>query len=139
MNKYTELKNKQQKELDGFPFMFAFNKQQFNEGMKNLGLLPSDTGKILSIGGGGYIRKTDSVLLDDMTEKQHKETKEARKDDTYLYEMFLYELGNHEYCITYDITDTLDSLSLTTDDVNNDTRMREALIRAKKDYLKFYE
>jgi hypothetical protein len=136
---YTELKTRQEKEHNNFPFMFAFSNKQFSEGMKKLGLLPTDTDKILSIGGGGYIRKTDRIALSNMTKRHHKETEKAMQDDQYLYAMFLYELGNHEYCITYDVTDTLSSLGLTVEDVNASERMTKALIRATKDYLKFYE
>ena len=136
---YSELKNRQEKEHNNFPFMFAFSSKQFDEGMIKLGLTPTDKNKIFSIGGGGFIRKTDSQKLADLFKKHTKEVAEARKDDQYLYDMFLYELGNHEYCITYDPTDTLRALNLTIEDVNNDERMKKALIKATKDYLKFYE
>ena len=136
---YSELKNKQQKEVDNFPSMFAFNNQQFAEGMGELGLLPTDTCKILSIGGGGYIRKTDNKALDELFARHELERKEARKEYQYLYDMFLYELGNHEYCITYCLRDVLDALDLTIGDVNNSEDLKKALYEAEKDYLKFYE
>jgi hypothetical protein len=44
--------------------------------------------------------------------------------------MFNYELGNHEYCITHDLTDTLDALGLTLEEVNADPMMADALKRA---------
>jgi hypothetical protein len=34
---------------------FAFDKKQFEEGMKKLGLEPSETNKIVSVGAGGYL------------------------------------------------------------------------------------
>jgi hypothetical protein len=53
MNKYQELREKQQAELNAFPMFFAFNQKQFEEGMKSLGLKPTDTKKIYKMGHTG--------------------------------------------------------------------------------------
>ena len=42
-NQYQEMRNRQQAEINAFPMFFAFNKQQFAEGMRTLGLSLSDT------------------------------------------------------------------------------------------------
>jgi hypothetical protein len=128
--KYTELKAKHQKEVDAFPFGFAFSQKQFEEMMTKWGLTPDDTDKIYSIGGGGYIRKSDSKAMSEMFDRHEAERKAAMQDDEYLYEMFNYELANHEYCITYDLDDTLDALGLTIEEINANPRMADALKRA---------
>ncbi len=137
MNKYRELQAAQEKERNAFPFMFAFDQKQFDDGMKGLGLDPKDMDKIISIGYGGYIRKTDKGALLSMRVKHNKEIKDAiaaDKDGTgYIFDMFEYELANHEYCITWDFDDTLDALGLTMDQVNSDPRMVKALQRAHKE------
>jgi chaperonin cofactor prefoldin len=130
MSKYTELKAKHQAEVDAFPFGFAFNQKQFDEMMKEFGLTPDDTDKIYKIGGGGYIRKTDSEAMNEMFERHEAEHKAAMQDDEYLYEMFYYELANHEYGYTQDLTDTLEALDLTIEEINTDPRMADALKRA---------
>ena len=56
-NKYDEIKEKHQKIVDDFPMKFAFSDEQFNQSMKELGLKPDDTDKVVSIGGGGFIKK----------------------------------------------------------------------------------
>ena len=53
-NQYQEMRNRQQAEINAFPMFFAFNKQQFAEGMRTLGLSLSDTCQMCSIFGGGY-------------------------------------------------------------------------------------
>lgn len=134
MNPYIELKNKHQKEINAFPLGFAFSPEQFDKMMANWGLTPEDTDKIYSIGGGGYIRKCDSDALHEMLDRHAKEREEAineNKDD-YLYHMFNYELANHEYGYTYDVTDTLDALDLTMEEIEADERMLEAFKRAIK-------
>jgi hypothetical protein len=122
MNSYRELTAKHEKEVNEFPFMWAFNKKQFEEGMARLGLAPTDTDKIYSIGSGGYIRKTDSDALAAMMDRHTAERQAAIAADTtgegFILDMFVYELDNHEYCITWDLEPTLDALGLTLDEIN---------------------
>lgn len=133
---YIELKQKHQKEFDNFEGIFyAFGKDQFKEGMKKLGLNENETEKIVSTGYGGYLLKDRLKEYKEMFKRFEEERLKARECDKYLYEMFRYELANHEYCITYDYSDTLDSLGLTFEDIENDTRLKNALLKAKKDYL----
>ena len=134
MNKYTELKNKHQKEVNEFPFIFAFNQEQFNKGMEKLGLKPTDTDKIYSIGHGGYIRRTDSEAMHKMFARHAEEMKKAIAEDTtgdgFIFDMFNYELANHEYIITGDIEDTLNCLDLTIEEINADKRLLHGLKKA---------
>lgn len=131
MNSYRELTAKHEKEINAFPFMWAFSKKQFEEGMARLGLLPSDTDKIFSIGGGGYIRKTDSDALAAMMDR-HAAERQAAIDayttgEGFILDMFVYELDNHEYCITWDLEPTLDALGLTLDEINESPTLLHGL------------
>jgi len=130
MNTYLQMKDRHQKEVEAFPMAFAFNNDQFKEGMEKLGFDVSDTKKILSIGGGGFIRRTDSDAYGAMFDRINAEEAEARKNNDYLFHMFAYELANHEYCYTWDLTDTLRSLGLTLDEVKANKQMNDALLRA---------
>ena len=143
MNAYQEMKDRQQKEFDAFPIGAAFSNQQFQQMMKKWGLTVNDTDKICSIGGGCYIRKTDKEALRDLINRLNKEKQDAIAADTtgdgFIFDMFVYELANHEYCITYDLEDTLDALGLTTEQINTDKRLTHSLNKAIKHYLKNYE
>jgi hypothetical protein len=130
MSKYTELKAKHQAEVNAFPFGFAFNQKQFDEMMIKWDLKPTDIREILSIGGGGYVRKSDADAMKEMFARHEAEHKAAMQDDEYLYEMFNYELANHEYGYTQDLTDTLDALGLTIEEINANPTMADALKRA---------
>jgi len=131
MNQYRVLKEKHQQEVNNFPLMFAFNKKQFAEGMEKLGLKETDTNKILSIGGGGYLKKSDKKSFDDILARHDTERKEAVNNDTdgtgYIFDMFKYELNNHEYCYTGDISDTLDCLGYTREEINQDAKLLKGL------------
>ena len=136
--KYTELKEKHLKETNEFPFGFAFSQEQFKEMMKKFGLKEKDTDKILSIGAGGYIRKSDKQALHEMWNRQRKEFEEEiekdKKGTGFIYQMFRYELANHEYCITYDIEPTLDALGLTLEEINKKQNLVKGLKKALDDY-----
>lgn len=133
MNKYTELADKHSKMVNEFPMTFAFNTKQLEEAKKKLGVSSND--ELLSTQAGGLIRKTDSNKLKEMRSIMAKENLEAMKDDDYLYEGFLYELRNHEYCITYDPADTFDCFGLTIEDVQSNERLLAIFIKARDQYL----
>lgn len=137
MNKYAELKNKLQKEFDAFPFGFAFSNEQFEKMKKELGV--KDNSELISIGAGGFIRKTDEKALDELINGKEKRMKEAIASDPtgkgFIKDMFLYELANHEYCITYELDDTLYALDLTYEEVMKDPRLKLGLELAKNEYL----
>ena len=136
--KYIDLKQKQQQEVNEFPFGFAFNNKQFKEMMENFGLKETDTDKIYSIGAGGYIRKTDSEAMEKMFERHRQEMQDEinndKKGTDFVYEMFRYELANHEYCITYDLEPTLNSLGLTEKQVYENPKLLNGLKKALKEY-----
>lgn len=135
-NLYIEYKNKSQRRFDNFEgIAFAFNKDQFKKGMEKLGLTENDTDKVVNIGYGGFMLKSRVNDYIKMNQDLEDEKAELMKNDEFLYQMFRYELANHEYCITYNIDSALDALGLTYKDVEEDERLYNALIRAKKDYL----
>lgn len=128
--KYSELKFKHQAEVNAFPLGAAFNDKQFEEMMEKWGLTPDDTDKIYHLGMGCYIRKCDHEAFHKLIDRHQAEHESAMQDDEYLFSMFNYELANHEYCITYDLTDTLDALGLTMEEINANPRMADALKKA---------
>ena len=137
MNRYLTLKETHQKESDAFPMAFAFSNQQFEEGMRKLGLDPSETNKVFGIIGGGFYRKTDAPAFREMLDRHEREMAEAiAADETgegFIFEMFRYELANHEYCITWDVSDTLRTLGLTPEEVNADPCLKHGLKLARED------
>ena len=134
MGKYIEYKDEFEKTVNDFPMMFAFSNEQLEQGKKQLGV--SDNKELLSIGDGGFIRKTDrQAYLDMVDDLKEKLQQGLFNDDEFLYEAFLYELGNHEYCITYDLTDMLDTLCLDEEQVRNNPRMNKILNTALDNYL----
>lgn len=138
-NLYQELKDRQQKEFNSFPIGFAFSKEQFKDQMEKLGLTENDTDKIVSISAGGFIKKDDVKKFNNLMKKFDKEMKteiDKDKDGTgFIKDMFLYELGNHEYIITGDLSDTLDALDLKIEDVIKNTKIKNGLELAKKEYF----
>jgi len=144
MNNYTYLKDRHQQEINAFPIFFAFNDKQFAEGMTKLGLQPDETDKIYKLGNiGGFYRKSDGPQLHEMFNRHERERHEAISGDTtgdgYIYQMFLYELANHEYGYTRDITNTLEALSLMPEDIEKSKALKHGLVRAIKEIEEYEE
>ena len=134
MNRYADLKQRQHEEFSAFPMQFAFSNKQFAEGMAALGLKPTDTDKIYKAPGGGFYRREDGPRLKEMMARFDQELESAiaadETGDGFIYEMFLYELNNHEYGYTMDTEETLDALGYTADEVLGDPRLKRGIEKA---------
>ena len=139
MNRYADLKQRQQQEFGTFPMQYAFSNQQFAEAMAALGLKPADTDKIYKVPGGGFYRREDGSRLKTMMDRFDQELHEAvagdKTGDGFIYEMFLYELENYEYGCTMDLSETLDALGYTPEDIQADPRLSHGLERARLEIL----
>lgn len=137
INKYDEIKEKHQKRVNDFPLMFAFSNEQFKNGMEKWGLKETDTDKIYSIGGGGFIRRNDVDAYNKMWDEIKKEHQKYIDNDKtgagYIKDMFVSELENHEYCITHDLDDTLYALELSYEEIINSPTLKHGLELAQKE------
>lgn len=142
MNKYLEMKNRHQTEVNAFPMHFCFGEDQINKKFAELGLdRKKDLDKIVVIKGtGGFVLKEDAPALKEMFERHSKEMEEAIAGDKtgngFIYEMFLYELGNYEYDVTMELDETLDALGYTRTDIQADPRLSHALEKARQEVLR---
>lgn len=138
MNAYEELQTRHQKEVNEFPCFFAFSDEQFKEGMKSLGLRPSDTKMVYRAPGGMFYRKTDSPRLKELLDRHDRERQEAIEGDTagdgYILQMFQAELANHEFGYTRDLSETLDALGLTRSIIRAHANLFNGLKKALKPY-----
>lgn len=133
---YQELKKKQETDFNEFSnkhIFYAFNNEQFSEGLKNIGITNGE--KLIHIGGGGYMRKSEESLLDEVFATMKKEMKEFKKKQESLVSAIVYELGNHEYCITCDKTEALDSLGILKDYESGNPDTVKAVKTAVKQYM----
>ena len=135
---YTALKERQQQEINAFPFIWAFNESQLADGMRRLGLDPEkDKDKLCSIGAGGVIRKTDADAMREMFARHRRELQEAiaadKTGDGFIYDMFSTELANHEYSYTGDVTDAVNACGLTVEQLNANPALIKGLKKAADD------
>ena len=113
---HTQQKKRHMDEISTVKGLFwAFSNDQLTEGLNKINATVKD---IVSIGAGGFILKTELQGFKDMLDRHALERKELKKDVKKLFDALVYELGNHEYCITYDPQDALDALGLTKEDVD---------------------
>jgi hypothetical protein len=135
MNAYAELRERHQKEINDFPMFFAFSNEQFAGGMARFGLTAEDTDKIYHLGGtGGYYLRSDSDRFHDMLHRQEVESQAAIAADTtgngFIFDMFFFELANHEYGYTLDTSDTLEALNYTFKDIQSNQALLHGFRKA---------
>lgn len=143
MNTYTLLKNKHQKEVDAFLSkyaFFAFNNEQFARGLEKLGIQEGQEGALVRLSNtGGFVLKERAPEFVAMLKRHSDEQRAALSDPeagyTFAYNMFVYELSNHEYGFTGDAGETLDALGMTEDDIAADPVLQRALEAAEKDVI----
>lgn len=143
MTAYEQLKKRQQEEINAFPMHFAFGDEQIERKIKELKLSKDPKKRaeqIVYIGAGGFVLKEDYPALLDMFKRHQRERIEAMTDEEngakYLYDMFRYELKNHEYGYTVDASDTLEALGITEKDLAENLVMKEAFEKAAADIRK---
>jgi len=118
MENHQEMKARHSKEFGEFEgIFFAFSNEQLAEGMIKIGLGVGDFSNVVAIGGGGYLRKDRVRAFKELFARHNQERKEMRKDEKKLLEALVYELSNHEYCITRDPLPALESLGMTLETV----------------------
>ena len=140
-NLYLEMKERQQKETDNLPIYFAFGDRQLQEKSNELGFESIDDmiKNIVGIGAGGFCKKEDYQNIINTFKKHNEELKENLKNDEFLQSAFEYELANHEYIITYDISDTLRSLGITLKEYQENERYQNIMKVAISNYKKEME
>lgn len=133
-NQYRDMRRKQQEEVNNFPMKFAFGDEQFKKMLAEWKLSMNNLEKIVSLGGGGYMLKTDVENYRNMRNRHSEEMKQAiEKDKTgdgFIYDMFICELANHEYGYTGEVEDTLEALGLTIDEINGNPAMKHGFEKA---------
>ena len=136
---YKELLEKQCKEMDTFSkdkiyFIFVSTETELIRELKLRGLTPQD---VVSIGGGGYIKKEYVQEFKDLVLRQAKEKKEYSLSN--IYEVVLYYCWDYELYISlsYDLKSLcLELVELTEEEIQAN---KEEITRAYKDYCKEFE
>lgn len=129
-NRYESVKRKNSEQFNKFPMFFAFSEKDLEEGKETLGV--TDNKDLLRISSSGFIRKKDHEAFNKMMSDLDANITAHYDNSDFLYDMFYYELANHEYGYTLDLTDTLGALGLTLEEISNNPKMNEALTKAKE-------
>ena len=133
---YEEVKELNQQDFNAFPLGFAFNERQLKESMERLGVTSEN--ELLSIGGGGFIRKTDRAAFLDLLERTGQRVKDGIDSDPdglgFIKGMFFTELANHEYCYSGDLSETLEAVGITMQEIEESPKLAAGLKAALQEY-----
>lgn len=117
METYREQKKRHHDEFNTFDgIFFAFSNDQMKEGCERFGV--SETNKIVRIGSGGFVLASRLQEFKDLLKRHDTERSQLRKDEKELIAALVYELQNHEYCITGDPESALEAIGLTSNTVS---------------------
>lgn len=97
---YQEYKEQRQNEFNNLPIFYAFSDEQFEKAMNERGLTMQDTGKIYSIGNGGFYLRSDADKVREWFNKPDP-IKELMENPKFAEDAFYYEMGNYEYHINH--------------------------------------
>lgn len=135
MLSYKELSTRIENMLNDFPHFYAFNDEQFQEGLEKLKVTSKND--VASYGFGGYIRKSDIPEYKKLLDNIHQMKQDALKDFNYCVEAFEYELYNHECYYSGDITSAIYAVGLTFDEVKKSEFLSKAFAQAYNKYFKY--
>lgn len=137
MNQYRVMRSRHQSEINSLNLFWAFSQEQFNEAIAKLGLDPNnkqDMSRLRRIPGGGFALEEEAKRMVYVVREHQKEMDKAIADDKtgdgFIYDMFVYELFNHEYGYTGDSEDTLDSLGLSYEEVHANKALEHGFKKA---------
>jgi len=136
---YSELKEKQENEINNFPIQWAFSKKQAEEGFKNLGLNysnPEDHNKIAVINGGGFMLLSDEDKYYSMLKRHSEEIINFRADKQEFIKALVYEMKNYEMIYSHDSSGVKSELRITEEDFKN-SYILECWNIAQKQYQDF--
>ena len=135
MESYRQMQKRHQKEMNSFPIAFAYSDQQFDDGMRMLGLDPSETDKVCTPFHAAFLRKTDLPALLEMFKRHSKEERDAfiKNEDDWAYHAFRYELANHEYSYTGDYEPALEACGFTLEELKQYPDLVVSFRRAMRD------
>jgi len=134
MNKYADWKKKNSEEFNKLNLIYAMNKEELQkEAIKN----NCNIEDLYHIGFGTYVNAKDFGKFVNMNIKIKHEKQKLFSNYDFMYDAFIYQLYNHEYCITYnyDYDTAIDDLDLTIEKINiSEIEVKKAFEQAKKDY-----
>lgn len=142
MNLYRAQQAEQQRRMSDFTSkyaFFAFDENQFNEGLEKLGIKPGTEDALVSIPGGGYVLADKAQDFKDLLKSFRQERADAIRDTEtgaqFAYDMFRASLNDNEYSYSEDTEDTLHSLGYDLQDIEADPVLKTAFEKACKDIL----
>lgn len=137
---YKEFKEQQNKTFNEFindKVFWAFNSEQFESGMKKIGLENTEENKKLLVGWyNGATRKTDAPKIEEFLQNQTKELhSKIETNKSLAIQAFYAEFMNHECGISGRYEDARQALGYSVDDINNSEYLREVYGQAYKLFI----
>lgn len=140
LQKYLEMKERHQRDVNNFPIAFAFSTSQLKEALEKIGAKSLD--ECCTIHNcGDIIRKSDWEAYRKMAIDHAKELNDAMNDPEFAKSAFRYEMDNHEYAINWDgDADVLGCFGWTPDDFSKKASVdiQNAYLFARNEHIEHF-
>lgn len=141
MNRYDELKKRQEEEINQIPIIVAFSYNELKEGMQKIGLTEKE--KMVNIGNAVYLKEGDIEKYRSMIKRFDKELAEAINNKNtgieFTKDMFFSQLKNNEYGYTRNLEYTLKAVGYTKEEIDKNGILKQGLELALEEYKKAEE
>lgn len=132
---YSDLRDRQQQEVNDFPIAYAFNEEQLKEALVKLGA-ESTKECVTVFGHGDIVKKENAPKLISMLKRHTVELHEALKDKEFAEGAFLYEMNNHEYCINWEGDENVLGCFSLTFEMLREMGLEDTYRRARKEHMR---
>ena len=137
VNQYAEMIERHKAERNAFKSIVAIGEEALNEGLERQGWSKDDVRLVHDCGLlGFYVYKDDYNTFTEMLARHKAEYDQNIADDVtgegFIFEMFNYELYNHEYFVTDNPRPALDSLDINDEDLEENPALMNGLLLAQK-------
>lgn len=127
MNKYEELIKKHKDEIGTLPIQYASDSSQRQSALKALGTTEDE---VCHVAGGGVIRKSEVMRLNEMVQRHDEEIENFKKDDDFLLDMFTFEMNKCHYTNSTNNKAIFDACKISMDNLADDKRIGRIFCRA---------
>ena len=138
MTKYQAIRARQRDEINAFPFGAAFTEKQFDKMMSVFGLPNDKNGraKIVTLGGGVYLKRADLPSYREMSDRHEREIKQLMNDPEEFKAALRYEFQNHESQFNRNDNDILVCFGLSVEKMNKDERLKKLYSEAWREFYR---
>lgn len=144
MNKYQEMKQRHNEIIDNLPIVYVGNKADYEKMLAEYHVTSKNVGsKLTRVSVHGYCFNQNADMIrrafDQMESELDSEIEYDSDGTGFIRDMFCFELCEHDYGYTRDLSEALEYLGYSPDAIMSSPALLNGLKLAAKDALEVYD